>query len=77
MYIPKRREKKTMTRFEREYREAQQDADLGIIILRERKAELQEIERKGRSEKNGFRRECLAQEFVKLQREYAAIEELV
>lgn len=66
-----------MTRFEREYKEAQQDAGLGIVILMERKEELQEIERKGRAEKNSWRREILAQEYVKLQREYDEIAELI
>lgn len=66
-----------MTRFERDYKEAQQDAGLGIIILMERKEELQEIERKGRAEKNSWRREILAQEYVKLQREYDELAELI
>ena len=66
-----------MTRFEREYKEAQQDAGLGIIILMERKAELEEIERKGKTEKNSWRREILAQEYVKLEREYNEIAELI
>ena len=66
-----------MTRFEREFKEAQHDAGLGIVILMERKAELQELEKKGRAEKNGWRREILAQEYVKLQREYDEIAELV
>ena len=66
-----------MTRFEREYKEAQKDAGLGIVILMERKAELEEIERKGKAEKNGWRREILAQEYVMLQREYNEIAELI
>ena len=66
-----------MTRFEREYKEAQQDAGLGIVILMERKAELEELERKGKAEKNSWRREILAQEYIKLQREYDEIAELI
>lgn len=65
-----------MTRFEREKNEIRNGAD-GIVILRERKAELLEIEKKGRACKNGFRRECLAQEFVKLEREYNELSELI
>lgn len=65
-----------MTRFERHLNEIRNGAD-GIVILRERKEELDEIEKKGRAEKNGFRRECLAQEYVKLRREYDELSEMV
>lgn len=65
-----------MTRFERELNEIRNGAD-GIVILRERKAELEALEKKGRAEKNGFRRECIAQEFVRLEREYNELSELV
>ena len=66
-----------MTRFEREYREVEQDPGMGIVILKERKAELEEIEKEGKACKNAFRRECLAQEYVKLKREYDELSELV
>lgn len=76
MYTHKRKENKIMTRFERHINEIRNGAD-GIIILRERKAELLQTEKQGKAEKNGFRRNCLAQEFVKLQRECDELAELV
>ncbi|WP_353066968.1 hypothetical protein [Arcanobacterium hippocoleae] len=38
--------------------------DQAHLILRERKVELARIEREGRCTKNGFRRQCLAQEWA-------------
>ena len=76
MYTHKGKENKIMTRFERHKNEIKNGAN-GIIILRERKAELLQIEKQGKAEKNSFRQDCLAQEFVKLQREYDELAELV
>ncbi len=64
-----------MTRFEKDLKEARNgDA---IIILRERKAEIERLTREGKACKNGFRRQYLAQEVVRLTREYDEIAELV
>ena len=53
------------------------DPGEGIMILRERKAELERIERQGRACKNRFRLECLAQEYNRLKREYDALDAMV
>ncbi len=49
-----------MTRFEKDLAAAKKDALDGIDILRERQKELEELWKKGRCEKNGFRRQCIA-----------------
>lgn len=51
-----------MTKFERDMIEALEGNAREVI--ERRRAELKEIERQGRSCKNGFRRQCLAQEYV-------------
>ena len=66
-----------MTRFEKDLAEARRDGEAGIEILRERKAELDELLRKGKAEKNGFRRECIAQEYARLKAQYDEIGEWV
>ena len=64
-----------MTRFERDLREARNgDA---TIILKERKAEIERLTKEGRACKNAFRRECIAQEVVRLTREYNEIDSLI
>ena len=64
-----------MTRFEKDM----QDALSGnaMEVLKSRKAELERLTREGKSCKNSFRRQCIAQEVVRLQREYNAIDELI
>ena len=64
-----------MTRFEKDLKEARNgDA---ITILMERKAEIERLTKEGKACKNGFRRLYLAQEVVRLTREYDEIAELV
>lgn len=46
-------------------------------ILQARKAELERIEREGRATKNGFRHQCLAQEWTRLKREYDELDALI
>ena len=71
----KAQEDKAMTRFEIDLKEAR-DGD-AIIILRERKEEIERLIKEGKACKNGFRRQYLAQEVVRLTREYNKIAELV
>ena len=66
-----------MTRFDRDLQAAKTDANEGIEILRERRAELDSIWKKGKEEKNGFRRQCLAQEYTRLEAQYNEISEWV
>lgn len=66
-----------MTRFEKDLQAAKKDAMDGIEILRERKAELDGLWRKGKAEKNGFRRQCIAQEYARLKAQYEEISEWV
>ena len=66
-----------MTRFEKDLEAAKRDPSEGIEILRERKAELDALWQKGRCEKNGFRRQCIAQEYTRLEAQYREIEEWV
>ena len=64
-----------MTRFERDLREARNG--YASLILRERKAEIERLTKEGRACKNAFRRECIAQEVVRLTREYNEIDNLI
>lgn len=57
-----------MTRFEKDVREMQEGNE--IEVLKRRKAELEELRRKGRCEKNGFKRQCIAQEYERKMAEY-------
>lgn len=63
-----------MTTFERDYMDAREGNE--IEVLKRRKAEIERLIREGKACKNGFRRQCIAQEVAKLQREYNKIDEL-
>ena len=63
-----------MTRFERDLKEAQEGN--GIEVLTRRKAQLDQLYKEGRSCKNSFRRQCIAQEYAKLKAEYDRIDAL-
>lgn len=65
------------TKFDKDMKLIETDSDAGIMILRERKAELERIERQRRACKNHFRLECLAQEYNRLKREYDALDAMV
>ena len=74
--IPRERRKaKQMTTYQRDYHEALNGN--GTEVLKRRKAEIDKLTAEGKSCKNGFRRTCIAQEVVRLQREYNAISELI
>ena len=66
-----------MSSFTKDYQAISQDPTAGMPILRARKAELARIEREGRRCKNGFRRQCLAQEWARLKAEYRQLDALI
>lgn len=61
-----------MTRFERDLKDAL--AGNEIEVLTRRKAEIEKLTKEGKACKNGFRRQCIAQEVAKLTREYDEID---
>ena len=63
-----------MTRFERDLRDAQKGN--GIEVLTKRKAELDRLWKEGKACKNGFRKQCIAQEYTRLKAEYDKIDAL-
>ena len=66
-----------MTRFEKHLEIAKTNIDELDIILRERKAELDDLWNKGKAEKNGFRRTCIAQEYTRLEAQYNKLAEYI
>ena len=63
-----------MTRFERDLKDAKKGNR--IEILAGRKAELERLWKEGKACKNGFRRQCIAQEYARLKAEYDKIDAL-
>ncbi|MBI5994045.1 hypothetical protein [Clostridium perfringens] len=61
-----------MTRFERDVIEIEEGNE--IEVLKRRKAELDNLYKKGRCEKNSFKRQCIAQEYTRLKAEYDALD---
>lgn len=66
-----------MTRFERQFNEAKNDSSMATVILRERKAELEQLEKAFRATKNYYVAICLARDISRLRCEYAEIDALV
>lgn len=62
-----------MTKFEKDLKDALEGNE--IEVLTRRKAEINKLIAEGKSCKNGFRRTCIAQEVVRLTREYNLISE--
>lgn len=62
-----------MTTFERDLQDALSGNE--IEVLKRRKAQLEKLTAEGKACKNGFRRQCIAQEVAKLTVEYKAISE--
>lgn len=62
-----------MTRFERDLKDALEGNE--IEVLKRRKAEIDRLTAEGKACKNSFRRTCIAQEVVRLTKEYNAISE--
>ena len=63
-----------MTRFEKDYNEINEGNE--IEVLMRRKAELESLDKQGRSEKNSFRRQCIAQEYTRLKAEYEKLDSM-
>ena len=61
-----------MTRFEKDIIEIEEGNE--IEVLKRRKAELDNLYKKGRCEKNSFKRQCIAQEYTRLKAEYDALD---
>lgn len=61
-----------MTRFEKDLRDALEGNE--IEVLSRRKAEIERLTKEGKSCKNSFRRQCIAQDVVRLTRQYNEIE---
>lgn len=66
-----------MTKFEREKAEIRKSADCGIVILRERKAEIEKVEKRLRETRNGFITQCCMQQLEKMRKEYRILAEMV
>lgn len=64
-----------MTRFERDRVEIEKGN--GIEVLRRRKAELEDLYKKGRCEKNSFKAQCIAQEYNRLKAEYEKLDAMI
>ena len=64
-----------MTRFEKDARDAFEGNE--YEVLKRRKAELENLERQGRNEKNGFKRTCIAQEIKRLTAQYNKIGQMI
>lgn len=64
-----------MTRYEKYVKEIQEGNE--IEVLKRRKAELEELYKKGRCEKNGFRRQCIAQEYERILAEYEKLDAMI
>ena len=60
-----------MTRFERDLKDALEGNE--IEVLERRKAELDRIYKEGKCCRNEFRLQCLAQDYVRLKREFDEI----
>ena len=61
-----------MTRFEKDIIEIQEGNE--IEVLKRRKAELDDLYKKGRCEKNSFKRQCIAQEYKRKLAEYEKLD---
>ena len=64
----------TMTRFERDYKDALEGNE--IEVLKNRKEELTKLRKELKSCKNGFRAQCLIQEINRLEKEYRELDDL-
>jgi hypothetical protein len=64
-----------MTRFEKDAKEIAGGNE--IEVLKRRKAELEDLWKKGKSEKNSFRRQCIAQEYNRLKAEYEKLDAMI
>lgn len=63
-----------MTRFEKDIIEIEEENE--IEVLKRRKAELEDLYKKGRCEKNAFKRQCIAQEYTRKLDEYERLDRM-
>ena len=63
-----------MTRFEKDIIEIEEGNE--IAVLKRRKAELDDLYKKGRCEKNSFKRQCISQEYKRKLAEYEKLDEM-
>ena len=63
-----------MTRFERDYKDAEEGN--GIEVITKRRAEIEKLTHESKHCKNSFHRTCIAQNVVRLKTELEKIEEL-
>ena len=63
-----------MTRFERDLKDALEGNE--VEVLSRRKTELDRLYKEGKSCKNGFRRQCIAQDYARLKAEYDKIDSM-
>ena len=61
-----------MTRFEKDIIEIEEGNE--IEVRKRRKAELDDLYKKGRCEKNSFKRQCIAQEYKRKLAEYEKLD---
>lgn len=63
-----------MTSFEKDYKDAKEGN--GVEVLKKRKKELQELNKKLMACKNGFRAKCIMQEIEVKKKDYQKIDDL-
>lgn len=63
-----------MTKFEKDMKEMEEGNE--IEVLKRRKAELEDLYKKGRCEKNSFKRQCIAQEYTRKLDEYERLDRM-
>ena len=63
-----------MTGLEKDLKDTQEGNGTGVLM--KRKAELNRLWKEGKACKNGFRRQCIAQEYTRLKAEYNKIDAL-
>lgn len=61
-------------KLERQIAEIRSGKSDGVEELREKKAEIKKVEARMNGSKNGFVRQCCAQELERLEREYKALD---
>ena len=61
-----------MTKFEKDMKEMEEGNE--IEVLKRRKAELEDLYKKGKCEKNVFKRQCIAQEYTRKLNEYERLD---
>lgn len=66
-----------MTRFERDMNEIKNDCTMATIILMERRAEIEKIQKEMRTTKNQFIAVCKMQEITRLSAEYAKLDQMI